>query len=62
MELLDEKAVARRLGVSIKTVQGWRFHGVGPRYYKVRRSVRYDALDVQRYLDSCAVAPETEQR
>ena len=42
-ELLNEKQVAKRLVVSIKTLQQWRWQGKGPPYRKLGGfSVRYD--------------------
>ena len=48
--LLTERQVARILGVSVRTVQGWRLRGGGPRYYKLGRSVRYSRSDVEEFL------------
>lgn len=31
---LDEREVARRLGVKVHTIRKWRFLGKGPRYFK----------------------------
>jgi Fe2+ transport system protein B len=37
----DEKALAKRLGMSVKTLQNWRHKGVGPKWEKIGRAVRY---------------------
>jgi predicted DNA-binding transcriptional regulator AlpA len=50
---LDERDVARLLGVSRRTVQKWRYCGRGPRWRKIEGAVRYVAEDVAAYLDSC---------
>ena len=50
-ELLDEKQVAKALNVSEKTIQYWRWKGVGPVYIKFGRAVRYDPLKIQEFLD-----------
>ena len=42
----DEKALALRLGVEVKTLQNWRGQGKGPRFYKIGRSVRYRLRDI----------------
>lgn len=42
--------VARLLSVSAKTVQDWRYRGVGPPAVKVGRAVRFDAEDVERWI------------
>jgi predicted DNA-binding transcriptional regulator AlpA len=48
VELLRTEEAARRLGVSARTVDSWRWRGTGPRYVKLTsRVVRYplDALN-----------------
>ena len=41
-ELIDEKAAARFLKVSVRTVQGWRIKGIGPRFVRLSaRAIRY---------------------
>ncbi len=35
------------LGVSVSTLTQWRYRGVGPRYVKVGRHVRYDWRDLE---------------
>ena len=37
----SERDLAAVLGVSVKTVQGWRFRGQGPAWKKLAGSVRY---------------------
>jgi transposase len=47
---LNEKQVADRYGVSVKTVQNWRRTGVGPRYLKLQdRLVRYPEVFLEEY-------------
>ena len=41
--------VAERLGVSRFTVRSWRLKGVGPRFLKMGRAVRYRSQDVDEY-------------
>ena len=38
---LTENKAAELLGVSVRTLQAWRFRGGGPRYCKIGRAVRY---------------------
>jgi DNA-binding transcriptional regulator YiaG len=40
--LLKEAEVAKRLNVSIRTLQTWRVRGGGPPFLKLGASVRYD--------------------
>lgn len=56
--MVDERAAADFLDVSIKTVQGWRSRRTGPRYYKLSNRVKYSLDDLRAYRDSCAVEPQ----
>jgi excisionase family DNA binding protein len=47
--ILTDVQVAERLGVSRFTVRSWRLKGVGPRFLKMGRAVRYRAQDVDEY-------------
>lgn len=49
-DLVDEVALAARLGVSRATLQSWRYNGRGPRYIKVGRLIRYRNADVEAFL------------
>ena len=46
---LTDVEVAERLGVSRFTVRSWRLKGVGPRFLKMGRAVRYRSQDVDEY-------------
>jgi predicted DNA-binding transcriptional regulator AlpA len=47
--------VAEYLGVPEKTLAQWRYLGLGPRWSKVGRHVRYRWSDVEKWLDSQSV-------
>jgi hypothetical protein len=47
---LSERAVAERLGISVRTLQGWRSVGRGPEFQKAGRRVLYPADGLQRFL------------
>jgi predicted DNA-binding transcriptional regulator AlpA len=49
-ELIDEAALAVRLGVSRSTLQSWRYAGRGPRFIKLGRMVRYRTADIDAFL------------
>ena len=51
-DLIDEVALAVRLGVSRSTLQSWRYAGRGPRFIKLGRLVRYRDVDVEAYLQA----------
>ena len=46
---LTDVEVAARLGVSRFTVRSWRLKGVGPKFLKMGRAVRYRSRDVDEY-------------
>lgn len=46
---LTDVEVAARLGVSRFTVRSWRLKGLGPRFLKMGRAVRYRPEDVDDY-------------
>ncbi len=48
--LRGEKEVAKRLGQGLSTIQQWRGKGLGPRFVKVGRSVRYRESDIREYI------------
>ncbi len=52
--LLTVEDLARMLGVPVPTIYGWRYHGEGPRGFKVGRHVRYRLADVNKWLDQRA--------
>ena len=57
---LTDIEVATRLGVSRFTVRSWRLKGVGPRFLKMGRAVRYRPQDVDEYERQALV--ETQAR
>jgi predicted DNA-binding transcriptional regulator AlpA len=58
-ELLSQRDVAVRLGVSARTVEGWRARGVGPPYLRLSaRAVRYRSSDLEQWLNQRRVADE----
>ncbi len=56
---LTDVEVARRLGVSRFTVRSWRLKGVGPRFLKLGRAVRYRPQDVDEYERQALVETQT---
>ncbi len=51
-DLIDEVALAVRLGVSRSTLQSWRYAARGPRFIKLGRLIRYRNADVDAYLQA----------
>lgn len=46
---LDQSEVARRLKLSPRTLEKWRWEGRGPRYLKLGRRVVYRLADIQAF-------------
>jgi predicted DNA-binding transcriptional regulator AlpA len=48
--LLTEKQAAAYLNMAVKTLQNWRWRGVGPRYVKIGDLVRYRKADLDEFV------------
>lgn len=55
--LLNEKQAAAFLGVSVKTLQSWRFLRKGPPYIKMGAAVRYQQAGLDQYVRGCCIRP-----
>ena len=52
IHLLTESEAARILGFSIRTLQGWRYRGGGPRFVRVSRGcIRYRREDLEAWIE-----------
>jgi predicted DNA-binding transcriptional regulator AlpA len=49
--LPNTSQVAEFLGLPVRTLTQWRYHGLGPRYHKVGKHVRYRWSEVEAWLD-----------
>jgi excisionase family DNA binding protein len=49
-EYLSTEELAERLGLSARTLEGWRVAGTGPPYTKIGHRVRYAVADVVAWL------------
>jgi len=49
--LIDQNEVASIIGVAPKTLERWRWQGVGPRFLKIGRLARYHYSDVVEYVN-----------
>lgn len=54
-KLLTETDAAQMLGLSVRSLQGWRLNGRGPKYLKLSKAVRYSQADLTAWLESRAV-------
>jgi predicted DNA-binding transcriptional regulator AlpA len=51
--LVDEVVAAQLLGVSRRTLQGWRWRGGGPRFVRIGiRAVRYEPAELRAWVDA----------
>lgn len=50
--LLTPKDLAGRLKITVETLCRWRARGVGPRYHRFDRAIRYTQRDVDAWLAS----------
>lgn len=48
--LMSVQELAHYLDVPVKTIYAWRYHGEGPRGFRVGRHVRFRWNDVQTWL------------
>lgn len=55
--VIDENEAAAFMGISPKTLQGWRTRRMGPPYVRIaRKCIRYRKTDLQAYMDERVVA------
>lgn len=54
--LLDTPHAAVYLGFETGTLENWRYQGVGPRFIKIKRAVRYDQADLDAWIESVKAA------
>jgi predicted DNA-binding transcriptional regulator AlpA len=57
---LTESQAADFLGLSVRTLQAWRWRGGGPKFCKLGRSVRYPRRELVAFQQSKTVASTTE--
>jgi hypothetical protein len=50
---LTQAQLAQRLGVSQRTLEGWRYRGKGPGYLRLEGRIAYRVIDVERFEIEC---------
>jgi transcriptional regulator with XRE-family HTH domain len=50
---LNQEQLAERLGVSQRTIEGWRQRGRGPAYLRMGGRIAYRLADVERFELEC---------
>ena len=48
-KFLTQNEVADRLRINERTVEGWRWKGIGPAFHKIGGVVRYSLEDIEQY-------------
>ena len=48
--LVNEHTAAAILGLKVATLRRWRWSGNGPRFIKLGTAVRYDPLELERFI------------
>ena len=52
------KIAARHLGLSHRTLEQWRWKGIGPAFIQVGRQIRYHLVDLNAFLSKNRHDPE----
>lgn len=55
--LISTATLARRWDFSVRTLEGWRRRGVGPKYIRVGSLIRYSLSEVESYEQSESMHP-----
>jgi len=50
--LLSVKQLAELLQVPVRTIYDWRYRGLGPTSIRLGRHVRYEAIEIERWLNT----------
>jgi predicted DNA-binding transcriptional regulator AlpA len=53
--LVPDTDAAPELGVSPATLRVWRRRGIGPRFVRIGRSIRYRRADIEEYISKRTV-------
>ncbi len=53
--LLDERAAAAYLSLSVHTLRSWRSQGIGPSFHRLGRCIRYTTKALDAFLQETLV-------
>ena len=48
-EFIDQKELAKRWYISPRTLERWRWEGLGPRYVKIGGRIIYKIIDIKKF-------------
>jgi predicted DNA-binding transcriptional regulator AlpA len=51
IRLLKTEAAGEYLGLSVRTLENWRYQGRGPKWIHMKRTVRYDLRDLDVWIE-----------
>ena len=58
---INQESLSKRLGISCRTLERWRWIGVGPRFIKIGGRVRYRLADIEAYEQRCLCQSTSDQ-
>ena len=61
-ELMTEQEAAAHLGVSVSGMRKWRARQTGPKYAKFGKIIRYRRSDLDAFVQSRIVTPESPEQ
>ncbi len=59
--LMDETEAAKRLAVSVRTMQAWRLNGRGPKFVRLGSAVRYSESEINDFITRSTVASTSQE-
>jgi predicted site-specific integrase-resolvase len=59
---LNEKATAKEIGVSIRTLRQWRRKGEGPPYAHFGRAIKYNKRAISKHYESMQIVPPRSRK
>jgi hypothetical protein len=62
MTLLTQRETAALLRCSERTLERWRVQGIGPRFVRLHKSIRYRQQDLDAHVASRVVGSTSEER
>jgi excisionase family DNA binding protein len=60
MTLLTQREAATLLKLSERTLERWRVAGIGPKFVRLGRSIRYRLTAIEAHIASCSVSSTSE--
>lgn len=58
--LINDHQAAKTLGLAVQTLRNWRCNGIGPRYIKLGRAIRYAPEHLVEFAQAHEITPVKE--